>query len=85
MWLRGCPSNIGQRLVQTILPEAVLFREQTASGVVFVVAHCNCHRPKWAVPLQSLCDVVARRSVPAVLPLRASFVYRTRSLDREVG
>ena len=81
MWIRGRPSTVGRRLLQSILPTALMYSETTTSGSVFVVAHPSCQRSYWLPSLHSLCDVAARRDSPAVLPLRATFVYRTRSQD----
>ena len=80
-WIRGRPSTVGRALIRTLLPHAVTYAEPIGGSLLWVVAHAGC--PELLVSaLSALCGVDARVARPAVLPLRASTVYRTKSLDR---
>ena len=81
-WMQGRPSAAGQQLIRAVLPDANLYSEHTPSGLVYVVAHPSCLKNSWHHVITSLCDVAARPDTPAVLPLRASLVYRTKSSAR---
>ena len=82
LWLQGRPSAIGLRLLRSLLPEANMYTESTTSGTVFVAANAALPKHSWLGSLRGLCDVDARLAKSAVLPLRATHVYRTLSLGR---
>ena len=73
---------MGRALIRTLLPHAVTYAEPIGGSLLWVVAHAGCPRDSWFPALSALCGVEARVARPAVLPLRASTVYRTKSLDR---
>ena len=82
-WIRGRPSTVGRALIRALLPHAVTYAETVGGSLLWVVAHQSCSRDSWFPALSALCGVEARADRPAVvLPLRASTVYRTKSLDR---
>ena len=81
-WIPGRPSTVGRALIQALLPHAVTYAETIGGNLLWVVAHPSCSRDSWFPALSALCGVEARADRPAVLPLRASTVYRTKSLDR---
>ena len=78
--IKGWPSFAGQSLLRQLMPQVRFFWERTVAGAVFVAAHPQCPRAHWHTALYSLCGS-GGLSTP-VLPLRASFVHRTSSLDR---
>ena len=75
LWIKGWPSAAGQALLRRLVPHLLFFWERTPSGAVFVASHPTCERDHWRPALYSLCG--SGGLSPSVLPIRASFVYRT--------
>ena len=78
-WISGVPSRPGVSLLRSLLPHAAFHVLPVGSGRLFVVEHASSSSPVWRSELRSLFTSSSAAATPCVLPLRTTFVYRTRS------
>ncbi|CAE6915759.1 unnamed protein product [Symbiodinium sp. CCMP2592] len=81
LWLWGLPSATGTAVLRALLPSAVFSRLCLSGRTVFVAHHPCCPRV-WQPALAALCAPVPGGPSPAVLPVRASLIFRSESLGR---
>ena len=79
IWIFGTPSRAGLLLLRALLPSACFSSLQLSGSSVFVVSHTLRPPPCWRRDLGDLLSCGPGAASPRVLPVRASFVYRTRS------
>ncbi|CAE7876172.1 unnamed protein product [Symbiodinium microadriaticum] len=80
LWIRGSPSRTGLSVLRSLLPEASFHSFWTPTTSLFVAAHPT-GAPPWRRALSDLFSVSPSGHSPCILQVRASLIYRTRSLD----
>ena len=80
LWIRGSPSRTGLSVLRALLPGASFHSLWTPTASIFVAAHPTS-APPWRRALSDLFSVSPAGRSPCILQVRASFIYRTRSLD----
>ena len=80
MWIRGSPSRTGLAVLRSLLPVASFHFLWTPIDTIFVATHPKC-APSWRRALSEFFSVSPGGGSPRILQLRATVIYRTRSLD----
>jgi len=81
LWMYSYPSKAGRDLLGKLLPSVALYSLRTPAGPIFAAVHHHVAASPWKEHLFRVCSPYP--TPKACSPLRATFVYSTRSPNRD--